>query len=98
MRLFKGNKNDTQQTQCKIHHKFLMWKNLKEVKTIGPSPEIIHYQCKSYRPKFYSKKVTVLWERKEYEISSTTKGAKTITKNSQHMVDNGGGDVWDIGV
>ena len=36
---------DTQQRKlCIIHHTFLMWKTLKEVKTRGPSPKIIHYQ------------------------------------------------------
>ena len=46
--------------QYTIHHKFLTRKTLKEVKTMGPSPELIHYQYKSDTPKFYSKQVRVL--------------------------------------
>ena len=48
----------------------------------GKRPEIIHYQCKSYTPKFYSKQVRVLWERTEYEISSPTKPNEKIQKQS----------------
>ena len=45
-----------------IHHtpQVLTWKTLKEVKTTGPSPELIHYQDKLDTPKFYSKQVRVL--------------------------------------
>ena len=72
--------------------KSLTSKTLKEVKTTGPSLETIHYQCKTYTPKFHSKQARVLWERKEYEISSSTKPnsktQKPTTKNSQHVADN----------
>ena len=81
-RLLKENKKDTQQTQCTIHHKFLTWKTLKEVKTTGPSPEMIHYQYKSYTPKFYSKQVRVLCKSKEYDISLTTKPNRKDTKTT----------------
>ena len=81
-RILKENKKDTQQTQCTIHHKFLTWKTLKEVKTTRPSPEMIHYQFKSYTPKFYSKQVRVLCNSKEYDISLTTKPNIKDTKKT----------------
>ena len=58
---------------------------------------MIHYQFKSYTPKFYSKQVRVLCKSKEYDISLTTKPNRKDTKNhqnSQHVADNGGRDVW----
>ena len=71
---------------------------LKEVKTTGPSLEMIHYQYKYCTPKFYSKQVGVLCKSKEYDISLRTKPNRkryqNNQQNSQHVVDNGGCDLW----
>ena len=88
-RILKGNKKDTQQIQCTIHHKFLTWKTLKEVKTTGTSPEMIHYQYKSYTPQFYSKQVRVLCKSKEYDISLTTKHNRKDTKKPPKLTTRG---------
>ena len=43
---------------------------------------MIHYQYKSYTPKFYSKQVRVLCKSKEYDISLTTKPKRKDTKTT----------------
>ena len=81
-KIIQRQQEDTKQTPCTIHHKFLKWKTLKEVKTTRPSPEIIHYQCKTDTPKLYSKQVRVLIESEEYSVSSKAKLNKKDTKTT----------------